>query len=46
MRACGGLAMLAWQGAKSLSIWTAKPLMGELMLKTLNGAEKWQPSNR
>lgn len=46
MMACGGLAMLAWQGAKSLSIWTAKPLMGELMLKTLNGAEKWQPSNR
>ena len=46
MRACGGLAMLAWQGAKSLSIWTAKPLMGELMLKTLNGAEKWQPSNK
>ena len=30
-----GLAMLAWQGAKSLSIWTGKPLLGALMLETL-----------
>ncbi len=30
-----GLAMLAWQGAKSLSIWTGKPLYGNLMLDTL-----------
>jgi len=30
-----GLAMLAWQGAKSLSIWTGKPLYGSLMLETL-----------
>lgn len=46
MKACGGLGMLAWQGAKSLSIWTSKPLMGELMLETLNAAEKWQALNR
>lgn len=30
-----GLAMLAWQGAKSLSIWTGKPLLGALMLYKL-----------
>ena len=30
-----GLAMLAWQGAKSLSIWTGKPLLGSLMLSKL-----------
>ena len=34
--ACSGLPMRAWQGAKSLSIWTGKPMLGELMLKTLN----------
>ena len=33
--ACGGLTMLAWQGAKSLSIWTGKPLLGDIMLETL-----------
>lgn len=30
-----GLAMLAWQGAKSLSIWTGAPLMGAFMLETI-----------
>ncbi len=30
-----GLAMLAWQGAKSLSLWTGKPLLGSLMLEIL-----------
>ena len=30
-----GLVMLAWQGAKSLSIWTGKPLLGALMLYKL-----------
>lgn len=39
MRACDGLPMLAWQGAKSLSIWTGKPLLGELMLQTLRDAQ-------
>ena len=38
IRACSGLPMLAWQGAKSLSIWTGKPMLGGLMLKTLNGS--------
>lgn len=33
--ACGGITMLAWQGAKSLSIWTGKPLLGDIMLETL-----------
>ncbi len=35
LSAASGLAMLAWQGAKSLSIWTGKPPLGELMMKTL-----------
>ena len=35
IKAESGLAMLAWQGAKSLSIWTGKQLYGSLMLKTL-----------
>lgn len=39
MRAGDGLPMLAWQGAKSLSIWTGKPLLGELMLQTLRDAQ-------
>ncbi len=33
--ASGGLPMLAWQGAKSFSIWTGEVPPGELMLKTL-----------
>ncbi len=37
IKAENGLAMLAWQGAKSLSIWTGKPLYGSLMLETLKG---------
>lgn len=40
IKACGGLPMLAWQGAKSLSIWTGKPLLGDLMLATLNSSQK------
>lgn len=35
IKAENGLAMLAWQGAKSLSIWTGKQLYGTLMLETL-----------
>ena len=35
IKAENGLAMLAWQGAKSLSIWTGKQLYGSLMLNTL-----------
>ncbi len=35
IQAENGLAMLAWQGAKSLSIWTDKQLYGSLMLNTL-----------
>lgn len=35
IKAENGLAMLAWQGAKSLSIWTDKPLYGSLMLEKL-----------
>jgi len=35
LRAESGLAMLAWQGAKSLQIWTGKKLFGKLMLKEI-----------
>lgn len=35
LRAESGLAMLAWQGAKSLQIWTKKKLFGKLMFETL-----------
>ncbi len=35
LRAQSGLAMLAWQGAKSLKIWTGGPLLGEFMLDRL-----------
>jgi shikimate 5-dehydrogenase len=35
IQAENGLAMLVWQGAKSLSIWTGKQLYGSLMLNTL-----------
>ncbi len=38
IKAESGLAMLAWQGAKSLSIWTGAELMGELMLDVLREA--------
>ena len=42
IRAESGLAMLAWQGAKSLSIWTGKELMGSFMLNVLKG---WADGN-
>lgn len=35
INAIDGLGMLAWQGAKSLSIWTNKEMFGELMYRTL-----------
>ncbi len=40
IRAESGLAMLAWQGAKSLSIWTGKEIMGSFMLNVLKGCAR------
>lgn len=36
--AASGLEMLAWQGAKSLSVWTGGPLMGAVMSEALGRA--------
>lgn len=36
LKAASGRAMLAWQGAKSLSIWTGREMLGELMLNALD----------
>ena len=35
LRAASGLSMLAWQGAKSLSIWSGMPPLGDIMVRAL-----------